>query len=148
MQKTWIFTRYNLLFPPENAKSPAQSHGSLTNPLVRPKWMPQYSVSFINSEHFVENYIFCFCLFFLFGKHFFFSQSNRWLLCYNRVTIIEVIFLHTCRLSIIRQSQKWHWYWLPLRLPSLVWLWQLLVIIFQKMEAAVTFSISMCQRID
>lgn len=37
------------------------------------KWMPQYSVSFINSEHFVENYIFSFPLF-AFVEYFFSQQ--------------------------------------------------------------------------
>lgn len=60
--KSWISTRYNLPFPPENGKSCTQSLGRLTNPLVRPKRKPQYSLSFINSLRFIENCIFSFSI--------------------------------------------------------------------------------------
>lgn len=65
--------------------------------------MPQYAVSFINSQYLGENYILSYFFLPLVDYFFFFfSHSN----------------MITCQLSIIRQIQKWHLYWLHLRLPS------------------------------
>lgn len=96
--------------------------------LYKQIWIPPNAVALINSERLGGYYIFS-SLFSLFSQHQMITAqfNNRY-------------FSLTRRLSIMRQFQKWVWYWLHVRLPGLVWVWQLLVTIFQRMEAAVTLS--------